>query len=359
MNGGRPRTSAAIGGAIATGYQRGGGQTVVGASPVAAPRTAASSTRLGRPARTTGPACGRPPGGRPRRGGAGRPAATHVLPTSVPVPATRTSRSGRLPRRRGPPYRRVQWTGRTVSGHRRGRRRPRRTPGRRPADRPARRCGRPRGSPAAGWSPAGRWAGGWPAPTGPRSSSAADAATARSSRPSTTGTIGTGWPGARPARRGRPGGRRAPRPPPNAARRGRRGRPRRRPGRAGGREDVRPGQVDQEVDHGRGPASEAAEGAERLGQRPHPDHRDVVGDLRAEVGAEDGVGLVEHEQRAVAAAQAAASSATGATSPSIEKTVSVTTTSAWSATRRAARRGAPVGVPVDGELRPGPAGSRR
>src|ERR1700678_3849057 len=39
---GRPSTSAPIGGAMGTGYHRSAGQTVVGASPVAAPRASAS-----------------------------------------------------------------------------------------------------------------------------------------------------------------------------------------------------------------------------------------------------------------------------------------------------------------------------
>ena len=42
VKGGRPSTSAAIGGAIAVSYQRCGGQTTSAGSPVAAPRTAAS-----------------------------------------------------------------------------------------------------------------------------------------------------------------------------------------------------------------------------------------------------------------------------------------------------------------------------
>ena len=40
--GGRPKASAAMGGAIATSYQRWRGQTVSGASPVAAASTSAS-----------------------------------------------------------------------------------------------------------------------------------------------------------------------------------------------------------------------------------------------------------------------------------------------------------------------------
>ena len=89
---GRRRPSAAP---SATSYQRCGGQTVVGASPVAA-----AETRRRRWVRSPGSndwaglraATGRPPPGAGRAGGP----PTQVLPTSVPVPATSTSRSGRL-----------------------------------------------------------------------------------------------------------------------------------------------------------------------------------------------------------------------------------------------------------------------
>src|SRR6185437_7582250 len=97
VNDGRPRASAAIGGAIATGYHRAGGHTVSGSSPVAAARTAASVPVGGsvgsndwagfRAATVWPPAASR----------RSRPAATQVLPTSVPVPTTSTSRPGRDP----------------------------------------------------------------------------------------------------------------------------------------------------------------------------------------------------------------------------------------------------------------------
>src|SRR5438552_6875405 len=86
---GRPRRSAAMGGAIATSYQRWGGHTSSGRSPVAAARTSASVA----PAPGVNDCAGlraatrRP---RARRTVASR-AATHVLPTSVPVPVIRTS----------------------------------------------------------------------------------------------------------------------------------------------------------------------------------------------------------------------------------------------------------------------------
>ena len=97
LNAGRPSTSAAMGGAIGTSYQRCIGQTDSGGSPLAAPSTAAS--RVGRiVAGLEG--LRRLAGGDAQARRAEvvrRRAATHVLPTSVPVPTTTTTRRGRTP----------------------------------------------------------------------------------------------------------------------------------------------------------------------------------------------------------------------------------------------------------------------
>ena len=68
----------------------------------------------------------------------------------------------------------------------------------------------------------------------------------------------------------------------------------------GGGEDERPGRVDEQVDDVAVGRDEAAERAERLRQRADPHDVDVG--ARRTVGPEHGVGLVEHEQRAVAPA---------------------------------------------------------
>ena len=65
-----------------------------------------------------------------------------------------------------------------------------------------------------------------------------------------------------------------------------------------------------------------------------------------DVGPEHGVGLVEHQQRAVRAAHTSASSSTGATSPSIENTASVTTSAGPPRTRRAASEVVDVAVRI-------------
>ena len=72
-----------------------------------------------------------------------------------------------------------------------------------------------------------------------------------------------------------------------------------------GGEDVGPGEVDHEVDHVPGAGQEAAQRAQGLGQRSHPHQGEVGvgGEAGGEVGAEDGVGFIEQEQGAVAAAQ--------------------------------------------------------
>ncbi len=97
VKGGRPSASAAMGGAIGASYQRCGGQTSSGGSPVAAPSTAASRPAgsssgskdcAGLRAATRKPAA---------RSSVRRRAATHVFPISVPVPTTATTRRGRTP----------------------------------------------------------------------------------------------------------------------------------------------------------------------------------------------------------------------------------------------------------------------
>ncbi len=82
-----------MGGANATGYQRCSGHTVVATSPVAWARTWASVVAspvskdwAGLRAATRWPSA---------RSCPRAAAATHVLPTSVPVPTTTTSRAGR------------------------------------------------------------------------------------------------------------------------------------------------------------------------------------------------------------------------------------------------------------------------
>ena len=97
MGGSSPSASAAIGGAIATGYQRCAGHTSDGGSPVAAPSTPAS-VLAGSSVRSKDCAGLRVdtgvPDARSRRASA---AATQVLPTPVPVPTTTANRPGRVP----------------------------------------------------------------------------------------------------------------------------------------------------------------------------------------------------------------------------------------------------------------------
>ncbi len=85
-----------MGGASATGYQRWGGQTVVGASPVAAARTSASVVPASASASSKDWAGLRAATVVPvARSRSAIRAVTHVLPISVAVPATTTTRSGR------------------------------------------------------------------------------------------------------------------------------------------------------------------------------------------------------------------------------------------------------------------------
>ena len=154
VNEGRPSASAAIGGAIATSYERSGGHTTCGSSPVAAASTSASvapspgaNDCTGLRAATTSP--------RPRARSARR-AATHVLPTSVPVPVTTTSRARAGHRR-------------AIGGERGDER-----------GRPARRCARRTARPAAATCRPATVGGRIAGTSSPCSSSAAAAAERRS-----------------------------------------------------------------------------------------------------------------------------------------------------------------------------------
>ena len=138
----------------------------------------------------------------------------------------------------------------------------------------------------------------------PSASSAAARATASRSSPTSTGTMGDGWPGAQPgstwpARRalraralgaGHDG---QPRPGPRRC----------RPGSGAVVKMNGPGQVDQQVDVAAAAGHEPAQRAEGLGQGADPQHLDPVELAAVEVGAEHGVGLVEHEQGARGPAQ--------------------------------------------------------
>ena len=89
----RPRAAAAIGGAIAAGYQRCAGHTSHGSCPLAA---ASNSASVGRPSWAKDWAGLRAATGTPRwRRPCSKPQVTQVLPTSVAVPQTTASRSGR------------------------------------------------------------------------------------------------------------------------------------------------------------------------------------------------------------------------------------------------------------------------
>ena len=160
-----PSASAAIGGAMATGYHRCAGHTAPGASPVAAASTSAS-VGAARPPRRTGPACGPPrvsPSGRARpRAGARHPGLADVGAGADHQDHQRAGRPGHAARRAD--RRRAHRLG--ASGAEGGdQRRP--TCGG--------RVGGGQRDPQPGRAPAARWGAGWPAPTGPASSSAADA----------------------------------------------------------------------------------------------------------------------------------------------------------------------------------------
>ena len=257
---GRPRASAAIGGAIATGYQRCWGHTAAGCSPVAWASSAASVSLRSSPAsydwaglrattisprrRSARAQPARHPGLADLGAGAGdqRPAAqagcSHrhgPAPSPSGVERRQPSRStcssvwaaDSATRRRDVP-----------GGHRRradgGHEQALRAAGRR--RRPARRA----------------------------------------SSPSTTGTIGVGCPGRSRStwRRSRATSARAlgrPHDPHGGQRGGHVG-----GGRRGG-EDERAGTVAEQVDVPPGPGDEPAERAERLGQRAHPQHGHAPG----------------------------------------------------------------------------------
>ena len=90
MNGVGPSASAAIGGAIARGSQRCAGHTTCGSSPVAPPSTSASVGVSSSGANDCTGLRGDDRDAARRASAAASAAATHVLPTSVPVPATTT-----------------------------------------------------------------------------------------------------------------------------------------------------------------------------------------------------------------------------------------------------------------------------
>ena len=282
---------------MATSYHRPGWQTVSDASPLAPPRTAESNPAgssagskdwAGLRAATVVPAARRVVRSR---------AETHVLPTSVPVPATRTRRLGRTAQR-----------ARASMAARRGAR--------------ASTSWRTWSSVCAAETvtrnrlvPAGTVGGRMAGTHKPSASRAADASRARCSVPRITGMMGLegwsrvpgppGWSpladprhqvGQAPDQRVPFGERRTPSAASAAAASA---------GREPGGEDVGPGGVDHEVDHVAGAGQEAAQGAQGLRQRAHP-HQGELGVRReggGEVRAQDGVGLIEEEQGPAAPAQ--------------------------------------------------------
>ena len=247
-----------------------------------------------RPGRTIAPACGRPPAGPPRASCVRRRAATHVFPMSVPVPTTATTLRGRMP---------VSVAAGVADG--RGQDSASACNNRLTlsslcaADSVTRRRLVPTGTVG------GRMAG----THSPSSSSAAEADERgllaaehhRDDRARMSGRCeaGLGHPvdqGGEAARQGGPFG---------GAQDAERGERRRGVGRRRrGGEDVRAGPVDDEVDHVPGRRHETAQRAQRLGERADPhDHPARGPDRRREVGAEDGVGLIEDEQGVVAPAE--------------------------------------------------------
>ena len=314
VNGGRPRLSAAIGGAMATSYQRCGGQTSSGDSPLAAPSTAAS---------TTGGIVARIEGLRRLAGGDAQARRAEAAPGDArqPMSCRRRCRAdhgneaaGAHPSQRapGPAWRRGLADGRgaapsacssrvtSSSGC--------------AADRVTRSRLVPTGTVG------GRMAG----THSPSSSSAAEASRAACSLPRTIGMIGLGWPGgAKPASMTRSisAARRPVRAAPSAERSDAEGGQRSRGvgRRRRGREDVGAGPVDEQVDDVPRRRHETTQRAQRLGQRADPHDRSPVpagpasilplrppsvplGASR-EVGAEDGVGLIEDQEGVVAPAQ--------------------------------------------------------
>ena len=193
--------------------------TVSGASPLAAPSTAASQRQrvVGRieGLRRLARGDARP---RSRGGPASRRAPTQVLPTSVPVPTTATSRRGRAHRLTSAARGQRAIAASVRQGGRRSTANSRddlrkssvTTPPLPSLDgrRPARRAADPR--PRRVWAadsvtrsrlvPTGTVGGRMAGTHSPRASSAAEASSAASSLPRTTGMIGLGWSGgARPA----------------------------------------------------------------------------------------------------------------------------------------------------------------
>ncbi len=134
----------------------------------------------------------------------------------------------------------------------------------------------------------------------PSARSAAAASSARCSSPHTNGTMGEGWPGRTRSTSAR--SRRTSAAPSSDAddpQRGERGRGVGRGRR--GREDVGAGEVLDELDRSRRTGDEAAERAERLRQRADAQHVEIGEEV--ELGPEDGVRLVDDEQRALACAE--------------------------------------------------------
>ena len=105
-----------------------------------------------------------------------------------------------------------------------------------------------------------------------------------------------------------------------------------------------------------GAGHEAAERAERLGQRADPDRLDAV---ERGIGAEHGVGLVEHEQGAVPGADG--DQVVDGRHVAVHREHGVVTTIARSARPRrpAGRSVVHVAMAVDGDLAPAEPGSRR
>ena len=325
------------------GYQRCMGQTWPTGSPVAWARTSASVGRV--VARPVG--LHRLAGGDdqpPPPQGLGQPAATQVLPTSVPVPGPPAPAApGRCGSRPIPPPgrpRRRLRASRTSTG---------------------RRCGRPRRSPAGGRCRRAPSAGGWPAPASPGRAARQRRPRAASSSPSTTATMGLGGRATRPvdvaaqARHERrvalgrahdPQGSRRCR---DVGRRGAVG------------EDEQRAPVAAAGPRSAGAQPRSRRAAQRLGQRAHPQHGSPASAApRFGLGTEDRVGLVEHEQRSWAAHTSIRPVHAGTTSPSMEKALSVTTSRAGRRLGVDQKLGevVEVGVAVD-DHGPGEASSHR
>ena len=230
----------------------------------------------GRPGRRTGRACGRrrpdASAARPRASGGGHPGLADVGPG--PDDDDRAVRPPGHPARRGRPSRRSTsssvWAAESVM----------------------------RSRELPGGTVGGRMAG----TSRPRSSSAAEAATARASSPSTTGTMGDGWPGRTrstwPAA-GPPGRR----PPPSAGPGPRPGPRRCRPGVEAVVKMKERARLTSRSTRAPGPATKPPSEPSVLDRVPT--RRTSAPTSGGQVGAEHGVGLVEHQQGAVVGADRA------------------------------------------------------